>query len=554
MKKIIFLIFFIALANAVFAQSPNWLWANSAGGTSYDLANSVTTDASGNVISVGDFYGSSVTFGLTTLTSGGDADMFIVKYDAGGNVLWANSAGGNLEDRGLSVSADDSGNIIAVGSFSSATMNFDTITLTNAGVGDIYIVKYNVSGNVLWAKSFGGTSFDGARSITTDHSGNIFVSGSFNSPTITFGSSTLTNTGNFDFYIAKFDPAGNVLWVRSASGNNWDYGSITVDDSGNVIAAGTYLSPTLTFDTTTLINAGGSSWDLFVVKYDAAGNLRWANTAGGTGSDGVSSVTSDASGNVIIAGTFNSASISFDTITLTTPGMFIVKYNAIGKSLWAIFVDGAGATSVTTDGAGNIIAAGSFNNPTITVGTTMFTNADTVNHTADLFIAKYDSSGNLFWANSTGGINTDNVYSLTTDVSGKIIAAGLFYSPTIAFGSTTLINADNTGNTYDLFIAKLDTTTVTGFNETGSLENNVFLFPNPATTHFAIVLENNKNKNEVTITDITGNIIFHITSTDSESYGKQGIEINTNNFADGVYLVKIQSDNFFKTEKLIVNK
>ena len=208
-----------------FAQAPNCLWAKSAGGTDVDYGRSVTTDASGNVYVMGYFYSPTITFGTTTLTNAGTtgySDMFIAKYDAAGNVLWAKSAVGIDSDRGYSVTTDASGNVYVTGSFDSPTITFGTTTLTNAGTtgySDMFIAKYDAAGNVLWAKSEGSTSYDEGYSVATDASGNVYVMGYFYSPTITFGTTTLTNAGSVDMFIAKYDGTGTGVGVDEMFGN-----------------------------------------------------------------------------------------------------------------------------------------------------------------------------------------------------------------------------------------------------------------------------------------------------------------------------------------------
>ena len=208
MKKIITISLFalIGLSNLVNAQAPNWAWAKSAGRASNDYGYSVSTDASGNVFMTGIFRSASITFGTTTLSNAGTNDIFIVKYDAGGNVIWLKGAGGTSFDFGHSVSTDTEGNVFLTGVFSSATITFGTTTLTNAtkvGTGDIFIVKYNAAGNVQWAKSAGGTKDDNGNSLSTDASGNVTMAGSFKSATINFGSTPLTNAGGSDIFIAR---------------------------------------------------------------------------------------------------------------------------------------------------------------------------------------------------------------------------------------------------------------------------------------------------------------------------------------------------------------
>ncbi|HLG33499.1 MAG TPA: SBBP repeat-containing protein, partial [Bacteroidia bacterium] len=340
LSSLILLIASIVLSTLSFAQ-PNWQWAKSAGGILYDGANSVAADSSGNIYVAGVFESASITFGTTTLnnSSTDTTDMFLVKYDAGGNVLWATSAGGTDFDDAASVAADLSGNIFVTGSFSGASITFGSTTLTNTGANaDMYIVKYDAGGNVLWAKSAGGNYEDKATCVATDISGNIIVTGYYQAAPITFDSYTLSNSGSYDMFIVKYDASGNALWANRAGGSNDDRGySVTADASGNVIVAGAFLSSSITIGTTTLNYAGGAYTDIFIVKYDASGNALWANSAGGTYWDEPNSVTTDASGNIFMAGIVYSSSITFGSTTLTNSGssfyceMFIVKYDVSGN-------------------------------------------------------------------------------------------------------------------------------------------------------------------------------------------------------------------------------
>ena len=199
------------------------LWAKSAGGTAYDIGNSVSTDAIGNVFMTGIYYSPTITFGITTLTNANNvADIFIVKYDASGNVLWAKSAEGTWYDLSYGVCTDVIGNVFITGAFYSPTITFGTTTLTNVNAAnDIFIVKYDASGNVLWAKSAGGTGYDEGYAVSTDASGNVFLTGNFGSPNINFGTTTLTNTdttGSFrDIFIAKLDGTTGTNDIKNAN-------------------------------------------------------------------------------------------------------------------------------------------------------------------------------------------------------------------------------------------------------------------------------------------------------------------------------------------------
>ena len=391
--------------------------------------------------------------------AGGNADIFVVKYDINGNVLWAKSAGGSGYDVANSITVDTLGNVIILGDFSSSTITFGGITLANAGSSttDIFIVKYNTNGNVIWAKSAGGTSADNSSNVATDVAGNIYITGYFYSPTITFGTTTLTNAGSgtSDIFIVKYDTNGNIIWAKRVVGISQDIpSSVTTDALGNILIAGQFSSSTITFGGITLSNAGagGGYSSAFIVKYDASGTALWAKSAGGSnGNSGASSIIVDISGNIYVGGAFNSSSITFGTTTLINAGgndIFIVKYNANGAVLRAEREGGSGyegASSLSTDASGNIFVAGVFTSSSISFGANNLINTGGSN----IFIVKYDSTGIAKWAKSSDG-NCD-LYSLKVDATCNIYITGSFDSDTLNFASSRLIN---TGSA-DVFLSKL---------------------------------------------------------------------------------------------------
>ena len=479
MKKLIF--YSCLLLSSIFsvnAQTPNWQWAKSEGGTSSESSTGVCTDASGNVFITGLFFSPTITFGTTTLTNAGGMDIFIVKYDATGNVLWAKSAGGVYGERGQSVCTDASGNVFITGHFYSPTITVGTITLTNTNqtidsISDIFIVKYDASGNVLWAKSEGGGSDERGQSVCTDASGNVFITGSFYSYNLTIGTTTLTKDEwdrYNDIFIVKYDTSGNVLWAKSAGGVGYDEGyAVCTDSTGNLFVTGRFNSPTITFGTTSL-KCTNSFTDIFIVKYDTSGNVLWAKSAGSTGGHGLSTgVCTDASGNVFITGGFAGSIISFGTTTLKCSGSF-----------------------------------------------------------GDIFIVKYDTSGNVLWAKSAGGYGYDLSYGVCTDASGNVIITGGFGSPTISFGTDMLTNTNNTVNSMDIFIAKLGG--ITGINDIKN--SNIKIYPNPTNNIFNIEGLTKNENNTIQIFDVQGKLV--ITKTINEKGMIDLSELNK-----GVYVIKI---------------
>jgi PKD repeat protein len=488
MKKIILLV--VSVTVCVFANAQTWQWARSAGGNGYDYMGTTAVDPFGNIYVTGSFV-STITFGATTLTSGGGADVFIAKYDSNGNVLWAQRAGGTNVDVSGAVCSDAAGNVYIAGHFRSASISFGSTTLNIVGFGaDMFIAKYDSSGNVLWAQRAGGTADDGANLLATDASGALYMAGEFASDTVIFGSTILVNTnfsGFSDVSITKFNSSGNVLWAKKAGGTNdmYAYGFVT-DILGNVFVAGSFYSSSITFGATTLFNSDTTetTQDLYVAKYSTNGNFLWAKSTGGNWDDITIAVATDVSGNAYIGGSFASDSIIFNTTTLMnadTGGygedLFITKYDVNGNVVWAKragMQGGENVSSITANAVGNFYLAGYFYSDSLSLGAVTLYN-DTVN-TTDFFIAKYDSSGNTLWANSvgsTGGYFYTFQTTMISDTSGHVYVGGGFQSSSIVFGADTLFNT-NPG-TGDIFIVKVsdDLTCSASFN----------LFPDTSTLH-----------------------------------------------------------------------
>lgn len=527
------------------AQSPDWQWAKSVGGINDEDSRSVSTDAGGNVYITGRFMSSSITFDTTTLTNAGSGDIFIVKYDSSGNVLWAKSIGGAGYEQGLGISSDINGNVYLTGSFGSTSLTIDTTTLANSGGQDIIVVKYNSLGNVLWVRSSGGSSWDVGNSISTDANGNIFITGYFGT-SITFETTTLTSVGNNDIFVAKYDSSGNAVWAKSAGGTSLDNGScINADINGNVFVSGYFASSFITFGTTILTNSG--SRDTYIVKYDSSGNIIWAKSAGGTGLDGSSSISSDINGNVYVTGIFASPSISFETTTLTnasidTLDIFIVKYDASGNVIWAKSIGGnkdeeSGGISVDTNE--NVYLVGSFLSLTLSLQSATITNTGGT----DIFIIKFDSLGNELFTKSTYGAYDDWSYSVSADNYGNALIAGRFKSSSVIFGTTTLINTDNSGSTDEIFVAKLGN----NITETNIIEknNDFLLYPNPSKGKLVI---ENINFNLIEIYNISGEKIYHSANKQLNS-----LMIDISNVPVGIYFYKILSTkHILSTGKIII--
>lgn len=441
--------------------SPIDNWARSAGKTDNDVANSIASDNNGNVVSVGYFVSDSISFESIHLRNylASNSDVYIVKYDAAGNVLWAKGAGGSDNDVATGVAIDNNNEITVTGYFTSNTITFGSTTLTRdaATNADIFVVKYDASGNVLWAKSAGGSGADFAQGIAVDGSQNIIVTGYSNSPSLAFGNVTLVGSGGHDVFIAKYDAGGTDLWVKGAIGSGNDFANaVAIDNNGNTTVTGYFNSSSLTFGGTVLTNAGGS--DLFLVRYDINGVLQWAKSAGGSANDFSYSVAADRNGNTVIAGKFASVSVVFGSYTVFNNGsgssdFLVVKYDQTGAVQWAESAGGGdseGTTmnSVTTDINGNVFVAGFFSSDRVDFGSITLHNLTAP--FSDIFVAKYNGAGKILSAESVGGENNDNATGACIDSRGNLLISGYFNNDTLKLGLTPLLNKGNN----DVFVWK----------------------------------------------------------------------------------------------------
>ncbi|HKR04734.1 MAG TPA: T9SS type A sorting domain-containing protein [Bacteroidia bacterium] len=547
----------VGIFNTSLAQVPDWMWAKSAGGTAIDGGKNVATDAAGNIIAIGFFENSSITFGAITLTSGGSYDIFVVKYDPSGNVLWAKGAGGNEDDFGEGITTDLDGNIIATGAFRSSAITFGTTTLINANPGytDIFIVKFDSSGNVIWANSSGGTDEDGAISVATDLSGNIITMNTFLSPLISVGGTTLINSGIVDLFVAKYDSAGNNVWVKSAGGADSDQGcSVSVGVTGNIMATGYFRSSSITFGTTTITNSGSPDGDIFVVKYDSSGNVLWARSAEGLNEERAYSISIDKYDNSILTGYFASTVLTFNTITLANNGsndIFVAKYDSSGNVMWANSAGGTNSEvgySIASVTGGNIIVTGTFSSSLISFGTSTLTNTGY----GDLFVTKYDASGNSIWAISTTGSGSEIGYGTISDSDGNVIATGTFNNGPVTFGAISLMHTGTPGYS-DFFIAKLDPDSITSVPNLQSSPFNLQLFPNPTTGTTQLTLNTKHNAPlECEIINMMGERVFTSPLTPLQRRGETAAQLDVSFLAKGIYLVRVGEGEWFENKKLVI--
>lgn len=570
--KALFFLFSLLLTLS-YAQTPNWAWAQGIGGNigiinqsnGSTLGTNVTTDANGNVYSIGYFETPTMVVGGYTLTnnntSGYKAETFIIKYDAAGNVLWAKSIHGDSSDIGTGIVVDNAFNIYITGDFASPTLAFDTKTLTNTanGTDDIFLAKYNSAGNIIWAKNYGGSRNDIGNSLIVDNLNNIYLTGNFSSQNLAIGSTILTidSLGNQDMFLAKFDTSGTPVYVK-AFGKGCHIpimsNDITSDASNNIYVTGFFNTPETIIGSDTL-HCNPNSDNFFITKLDASGNIQWTRSGGGSNYDiVVNGVAVDPIGNLYTCGYFAGNSFAIGTTTLTSTCCltgFVAKYSSSGNALWAksTLVNNPQAgwpmSCIATDNNYGIYIGGGFFNQVNNLPPLVFGSDTLINGTPGMdaiFIAKYDSAGNPLWGKTANSIKWNNVTEITTDKYGNLFAVGAYDSPTIIFDNDTLHNLNSNMWTTDYFIAKIGAACVGIKNITENKE--LVIYPNP-TSEQLFIDASTTDKLSVDLFDVNGTQLFT-----KNINSKSNIDVTM--LENGIYTLTIKAGGRVTIKKIVI--
>jgi hypothetical protein len=392
---------------------------------------------------------------------------------------WAKRMGGFTDDVGKSIAIDAFANVFTIGHFT-GTVDFDpgtgTYNLTAAGSNgsaDIFISKFDDSGNFVWVKQMGGTNTDLGYSIAIDASGNIYTAGIFwYTADFDPGPATynLTAAGDFDIFISKLSASGSFVWAKQIGGTHEESpNSIALDASGNVYTTGEFQY-TCDFDPGNGIynlTASGSDGydDIFISKLDVNGNFVWAKRIGGINNDYSHSIALDDLGDIYTIGTFK-GNVDFNPGTgiynLTSTGeggdTYILKLDMNGNFVWAKQISGIGigtnGQAISLDVSGNVYVTGWF------MGTADFDpGAGTYNLTSigarDIFISKLNTSGNFVWAKQIGGTGQGYALSIAIDALGNVLTTGSLYGTADFDPGTGTYNLTSVGGN-DIFISELN--------------------------------------------------------------------------------------------------
>jgi hypothetical protein len=400
MKKLLFTLAILFTVLHSNAQSAKFFWNTTIGSTGNEQANAVITDPMGFVYTVGKFSGT-VDFdpgpGVFNITAFGQSDVYVSKQDPTGAFLWAKKFGGAFDEEAMSIALDPMQNIYVCG-------HYKGVADFNPGIGggvvnslgdkDIFILKLDRDGFFQWVRRSGGTAPDAAHSIIWDKTGYVHVTGTYWS---------LSALG--EVYITKLDPNGNFSYVRLYGSNGLDIAnSIGVDKFGNSYSLGTFDGGG-DFDPSggiAKLDTKGLK-DIFITKFTSSGILVWAKSIGGTNNDIGRSIHVNDSGHIYITGSF-SGKVDFD--------------------------------------------------PSVVLSDTSYLESKGIN---DMFIARFDQSGNFVWARRIGDTTADcEGAAVKGDLFGHIVVTGVF-TDTVDFdpSPSKTFELKSVGG-HDIFITKYD--------------------------------------------------------------------------------------------------
>lgn len=382
---------------------------------------------------------------------------------------WATNEGSDLNEQMFDIVAVPSGNLYATGTFSSATFSLQQVTLSNSGQysEDIFIAKYDDAKNIVWAKSFGNTGVEAPTALFVDNESEyIYLTGYFSSSSITFGTETLTNTGDTDIFIVKISPSGDVVWAQHIGGSNAEMvRGITADNNGAVYVAGSFNSLALNAGNLTLDNSSvvDTHKDLFLVKYDSNGNPVFAKQSTGDYSEIVYDLISDQNNNIYLAGTFSGDSFLFENQEITNftyykNDMFLIKLNADGEWIMGTGFGGDADDylfSLAVDNEENIYIRGPFDSQELTIGEFTIDNPNCNCGQFEMLLAKLDANGTPLWAQKTGGwlrpMHGSMVLSdMAVDERQNVFVAGTFDSEKLLIGDSIFFK----NGAYSVYLAE----------------------------------------------------------------------------------------------------
>jgi hypothetical protein len=339
-------------------------------------------------------------------------DYWVIKYDEQDQLQWQKTLGGSLDDRGRDIIQTQDGGYAILGySFSS-----DNDVTNNTGLQDYWLIKLDANGNIIWQKSYGFQGADSGMSLIETNDQGYLITGVLDVTASGGEGNTSRNTNRHaggDYWALKLDINGTVEWSRYFGGNFTDTPEavIQTNDYGFIIVGGSDSE-----DTDISNNKG--TYDFWVIKISALGDLIWEKSFGGSQIDEARGIVNSGDGNYIIVGDTRSSDNDVSTLK-GAADLWLIKITPNGELLWEKTIGGSSfdvARSIVSAQDNGFLISGSSRSNDIDVKENKGQN--------DAWVLKIDNNGELLWETTVGGSNIDFAYGIAELNDRSIIAVG----------------------------------------------------------------------------------------------------------------------------------
>lgn len=358
---------------------------------------------------------------------------FIQPFLAISQPAWTKRAGGASTDLANGLWVDSKENVFITGSFSGQTKFYKSDIFSRGG-GDIFVAKYDPNGVPLWVRTFGGKVDDFANAITGDPEGNLYLTGVF-TDTAYFEGEPLFSKGP-DIFVMKLSPKGQMTWVKKMGTNGSAIPqAIAVNEQGGVYIGGLFSGQ---FNKKTARQMGQT--DGFVTKLTWDGEYSWTKVFGGPGFDEVNVLETDAWGRVVAGGIFDQSMWAEDQelVGMSSKSSFVVRMESTGILQWANSFTGVDAgiqlTDIACDLQGFVFVTGKFSGETHFGSQTLHSKGQ-----SDIFLSALNNRGQLEWASSLGGSDVEEAISLHLSSDRKYILLAGFFNKVLEFGKRSIL-------------------------------------------------------------------------------------------------------------------
>lgn len=545
-----------------FGQSAQWEWVANSNDPLDETSRGVTTSPNGDVYTFGEFSGTLTIQGNTLEQIPGALllNAHVSKFNSDGTLNWTFAIGGNGSILSVIRTGDtDSEGYCYIGgkilTQSPELIIADSIiTLEGSGPNLPFIAKISPDGELVWVSFIEPLLENGIGAevlfIEVSDNDELYASGQIQG-IYSFGDEIISTNNLFSGYLTKIDKnTGEYVWVKTLRANDsYSFSDIITTGDGRVYVSGGWAGDTLFADNQILINdmpLVGDNYDSFVAKFSGNGDVELLERHYSSSSEYGGIFAKDESDNVFIHYTI-SESLVVNGVETSGPGFARYEYIADAPAQLSWIIPGFSGIQTTYygdyDSQGNLYYGGVFESETLQLGNFSFQNSGGASGTNDIFLFTINNMGEIVWATTFGGMESENLNSVHVDESDRILLGGTYISPNMDIGDFNLTNSGDF--TPNLFVAALS-------NPLSAKEVpnkvNLDVYPNPASTSIFIKnIPGNSEEIMIEIIDITGKLVRAEMSAHQEI-----INLDVSDVPAGAYTIRVSTSAYLSNSKIII--